>query len=121
MLLVLAIVGFPPSLHLILIVRRRPPRVPLAKLQPDEHDVHAALQRIAADPEPNGRVGTLVQSAKKHDDGDDDEGGVPHHVEGYDGLGVTPVGAALLQVAGGGFTDQHGGAAAAGCAAEEGG
>lgn len=76
--------------------------------------MHRALQSVAADPNPNRHVGILIKRANQEGYRHDHEGQIPHNVEGDDRLRVAPVGAALLQLSGGGLPHQHGGAAALG-------
>lgn len=76
--------------------------------------MHRALQSVAADPNPNRHIRILIERENQEGYRHDYEGQIPHNVEGDDRLRVAPVGAALLQLAGGGLPHQHGGAAALG-------
>jgi len=74
--------------------------------------VEEALQGVAADPQPDRRVGVLLDGAGEHHRRDHHEGHVPRHVERHHRLRVRPVGAALVELTGGGLPDDSGMAAA---------
>ena len=86
--------------------------VPPAVLEPHEGHVDEALQRVAADPPADRRVGVLLDGAGEHHRRDQHECHVPRYVERHHRLRVGPVGAALLQLTRRRLPD-HGGVAAA--------
>lgn len=71
---------------------------PAPVLEPHQHDVHEALQRVSDDPDPDRRVRALVDGARQHRRRDHHEGHVPRHVERHHRLRVAPVGAPLLEL-----------------------
>lgn len=82
---------------------------PTPVLDGDAEDVEEALEHVARDPDTERHGGALARRRGEYGRGDGDEGEVPEHVEHDDGLGVGPVGLALLEVLGGRLPHRHGG------------
>lgn len=84
------------------------PPVPSPVLEPHQHEVNQALNRVTADPQPDRRVRILLEGETEHHHGDHHEGHVPRHVKGHHRLRVAPVGTPLLQLTRCRLADQHG-------------
>lgn len=67
-------------------------------LDGDAEDVEEALEHVPGEPDAERHRGGLRERGGEDGGGDGDEGEVPEHVEHDDGLGVGPVGLALLEV-----------------------